>query len=57
MCRNIDRVSRSLLREAGQTITEYAVVLAVVAVSATFLFAELGTNVRALINAAAGLLP
>ena len=57
MCRSANRVSRSPLREVGQTRPEYSTVLAGPAGSTAFLFADLGANVPAMANAVAGLLP
>jgi len=48
---------RSLRSNDGQTAPEYAVVLAVVASTAAFLFAVLGNRVIEALNVVVGLLP
>ena len=53
-------MSRTMLvlrRNTGQTMPEYALVLAVVASAAALLFAELGGRVVSVLNEVAGFLP
>jgi hypothetical protein len=57
MSRNISRAITLVRSAYGQTMPEYAVVLAVVASTAALLFAELGNRVVELLNQVAGLLP
>ena len=57
MSRTISRAMFLLRRNAGQTMPEYALVLAVVASAAALLFAELGDRVVAVLNDVAGFLP
>ena len=57
MSRTVSRASRFLRRTEGQTMSEYAVVLAVVASASAFLFPVLGNRVIALVNEVAALLP
>ena len=57
MSRSTSRAISLARRTDGQTMPEYAVVLAVVASTAAFLFAELGNRVIAVLNEMAGLLP
>ena len=57
MSRTISRAKLLLRRTRGQTMPEYAVVLAVVAAAAALLFAELGNRVVAVLNEVAGFLP
>ena len=57
MCRSTSRAISLVRRSNGQTMPEYAVVLAVVTSTAAFLFSELGTRVIAVLNEVAGLLP
>ncbi|HXY81707.1 MAG TPA: hypothetical protein VEH55_10090 [Gaiellaceae bacterium] len=57
MSRNISRAITLVRRTDGQTMPEYAVVLAVVASTAALLFAELGNRVIGVLNDVAGLLP
>ena len=57
MSRNINRAITLVRRADGQTMPEYAVVLAVVASTAALLFAELGSRIIAVLNEMAGLLP
>lgn len=56
LCRTVDarRVARSI---EGQTMPEYAVVLAVLTSVSAFLFAVLGNKVVAVVEKVAGLLP
>lgn len=57
MSRNISRAITLVRSAYGQTMPEYAVVLAVVASTAALLFAELGNRVIGMLNEVAGLLP
>jgi Flp pilus assembly pilin Flp len=57
MSRMVSRAKRLLREEIGQTMSEYAVVLAVVASASAFIFPQLGGRVVALLNQVAGLLP
>jgi hypothetical protein len=57
MSRTISRAKLLLRRMEGQTMSEYAIVLAVVGASAALLFAELGNRVVAVVNEVAGFLP
>ena len=57
MSRTISRAMFVLRRNAGQTMPEYALVLAVVASAAALLFAELGGKVVGVLNEVAGFLP
>jgi Flp pilus assembly pilin Flp len=57
MCRTISSAKLLLRRNGGQTMAEYAVVLAVVAASAALLFSVLGDRVVAVLNEVAGFLP
>ena len=57
MSRNISRAITLVRSTDGQTMPEYAVVLAVVASTAALLFAELGNRVIEMLNQVAGLLP
>jgi len=57
MSRSISRAILPACRTDGQTMPEYAVVLAVVASTAALLFAELGNRVIAVLNDVVGLLP
>jgi hypothetical protein len=57
MSRSISRAISPVRRTDGQTMPEYAVVLAVVASTAALLFAELGNRVIAVLNDVVGLLP
>jgi hypothetical protein len=57
MSRSTSRATSLARRSDGQTMPEYAVVLAVVASTAALLFAELGNRVIAVLNEMAGLLP
>jgi hypothetical protein len=57
MSRTISRAKHLLRRMEGQTMSEYAIVLAVVAASAALLFAELGNRVVDVVNQVAGFLP
>jgi hypothetical protein len=57
MSRTISRAMSVFRRNAGQTMPEYALVLAVVASAAALLFAEMGSRVVEVINAVAGYLP
>ena len=57
MSRTISRAKHLLRRNGGQTMAEYAVVLAVVAASAALLFSVLGDRVVAVLNEVAGFLP
>jgi lipid-A-disaccharide synthase-like uncharacterized protein len=57
MSRTISRAKHLLRRTGGQTMPEYAVVLAVIAASAALLFAVLGQDVVNVVNSVAGLLP
>ena len=57
MSRSTSRAISLVRRTDGQTMPEYAVVLAVVASTAAFLFAQLGGRVIAVLNDVAGLLP
>ncbi len=56
MSRTVSRASRFVRRTEGQTMSEYAVALAVVASAAAFLFPVLGSRFIALINEVAALL-
>ena len=57
MSRNISRARDFFRRNQGQTMPEYAVVLAVMASGSAFLFAELGGRVTAVLVQVAGYLP
>ncbi|HUJ91414.1 MAG TPA: hypothetical protein VLW05_01855 [Gaiellaceae bacterium] len=57
MSRITSRATSLVYRNDGQTAPEYAVVLAVVASTAAFLFAVLGNRVIEAINVVVGLLP
>ena len=57
MSRTISRAKLLLRRNGGQTMPEYALVLAVIAASAALLFSVLGGRVVAVLNAVAGFLP
>lgn len=57
MNRIISRAKSFLRRSEGQTMPEYAVVLAVVASASALLLAELGGRVIAVLNEVAGFLP
>ena len=57
MSRTISRAKLLVRRMEGQTMSEYALVLAVVAASAALLFAELGNRVVDVVNQVAGFLP
>jgi len=57
MSRSTSRAISLARRSDGQTMPEYAMVLAVVASTAALLFAELGNRVIAVLNEMAGLLP
>jgi Flp pilus assembly pilin Flp len=57
MSRITSRAKSLLRRIEGQTMPEYAVVLAVVASASALLFAELGNRVVAVLNEVAGFLP
>ncbi len=56
MGRTISRAKHLLRNNGGQTMAEYAVVLAVVAAAAALLFAVLGDRVVSCVNYVAGLL-
>ena len=56
MSRTVSRASRFLRRTEGQTMSEYAVVLVVVASASAFLFPILGGRVVALVNEVVGFL-
>jgi len=57
MSRIISSATSLVHRNDGQTAPEYAVVLAVVASTAAFLFAVLGNRVIEALNVVVGLLP
>jgi Flp pilus assembly pilin Flp len=57
MNRIISRAKSFLRRPEGQTMAEYAVVLAVVASASALLFPVLGDRVIAVVNEVAGFLP
>ncbi|HEY5058473.1 MAG TPA: hypothetical protein VII51_05595 [Gaiellaceae bacterium] len=57
MNRIISRAKSFLRRTEGQTMAEYAVVLAVVASASALLFPVLGDRVIAVVNEVAGFLP
>ncbi len=57
MSRTISRVKDLLRSIEGQTMPEYAVVLAVLTSATAFLFADLGSRVIAVVNEVAGFLP
>lgn len=57
MNRIISRAKSFLRRTEGQTMAEYAVVLAVVASASALLFPVLGGRVIAVVNEVAGFLP
>jgi hypothetical protein len=57
MNRTISRAKSSLRRTEAQTMTEYAVVLAVLASASALLFPVLGDRVIAMVNEVAGFLP
>jgi hypothetical protein len=57
MSRTISRAMSVFRRNGGQTMPEYALVLAVVASAAALLFAELGGRVVSVVNDVAGFLP
>jgi Flp pilus assembly pilin Flp len=57
MGRTISRAKHLLRNNGGQTMAEYAVVLAVVTAAAALLFAVLGNRVVSVVNHVAGLLP
>jgi Flp pilus assembly pilin Flp len=57
MGRTISRAKLLLRNNGGQTMAEYAVVLAVVTAAAALLFAVLGNRVVSVVNHVAGLLP
>ena len=57
MSRIISRGTLRVRRNDGQTMPEYAIVIAVLASGAALLFAVLGNRVVAVLNDVAGLLP
>ena len=57
MSRTISRAMSVFRRNGGQTMPEYALVLAVIASAAALLLAEMGGRVVDLINTVAGFLP
>lgn len=57
MSRFISSANRNFRASAGQTMTEYAVVLAVLTSAAAFIFPALGGQVVALVNQVARYLP
>ena len=56
MCRTISRANSILRRNEGQTMSEYAVVLAVVASASALLFPILGDRVISIVSEVAGFL-
>jgi hypothetical protein len=55
MCRIISRANRTVRRIEGQTMAEYAVVLAVVTSGGTLLFLTLGNRVIGVLTDVVGL--